>query len=558
MNLQKRAWLIISAQESSVKKDNPAKLNVKITDRLGNDNIAEWGYKADYDGNGTISEDEKDRFDSYTGETQVTTRNLTRLGSLEFIVDALNAQGASAEAKTSVNVVENIPPQDLPPSVDLSGVDFKLTETQEKQISLPAPIDPDTPGDILYKQVEILEGAENFENYNVTPAGILTLKPKSITAQKKYGFKLTFENANGQIGTAIIEDKTIENLCRIQGKLESARDPGVLRAGEVRQYNEETMSSENDYIGRQITSDGIIDFIADTPANKVSLQGFIPGDRSFWAKISLDGTKDYLISNGGIEFDSEGNVINYGSIILRPNYYANSISAEEQRAIWEKTDSRTEIAADGRPYGQITPDIENLKVIEILKKNPYSGVEYTTAQQEAIADVYRNNEAVKRVFRGKDLSAIIQIDGEDNAPPTGCINNFTFTGKYVHPTVNAQVILPSIATRTAQTSQYFKDETELSGIIDSLRIEINPSVVPSVVSENLAAILMHENCGHGIFSIWAHVPDAYGFDSIVCNTTRLLTLGGIDYACIDAARNRTFPLRSPSYKTHGLKAGPYD
>jgi len=103
----------------------------------------------------------------------------------------------------------------------------------------------------------------------------------------------------------------------------------------------------------------------------------------FGQKISLDGTKDYLISNGGIEFDSEGNVINYGSIILRPNYYADSISAEEQRAIWEKTDSRTEIAADGRPYGQITPDIENLKVIEILKKNPYSGVEYTTAQQEA-------------------------------------------------------------------------------------------------------------------------------------------------------------------------------
>ena len=51
--------ITLSAQESSVKKDNPAKLNVKITDKLGNDNIAEWGYKADYDGNGTISEDEK-------------------------------------------------------------------------------------------------------------------------------------------------------------------------------------------------------------------------------------------------------------------------------------------------------------------------------------------------------------------------------------------------------------------------------------------------------------------------------------------------------------------
>jgi len=118
--------------------------------------------------------------------------------------------------------------------------------------------------------------------------------------------------------------------------------------------------------------------------------------------------------------------------------------------------------------------------------------------------------------------------------------------------------IPPKPAQAAQTRQYFKNGTELSGIIDRLRIEINISKVPSIVSENLAAISIHERCGHGMFSIWAHVPDEYGFDSIVCNNTRLLTLGGIDYACIDAARNRTFPLRSPSYKTHGLKAGPYD
>jgi hypothetical protein len=499
--------------------------------------------EADYNGDGTIADSEIDTIADYTegAVNTFTTRNLDKLGNLEFKLIAGGDDGSETGAKANTNVIAH-------PLPDLSSTDLSVVEGKTVTFALP------TVTGVEYTKITTKnDGSKIVSSSLDSSTNKITVQVSDdVTEQGSYDVELDYNiPETGITGKLSKNGNVIKNLCRIQAMLEISSDPRTPQAGEARQYNEETMASESDDIGRQtVANDGIIDLKANSPADKISFQGFVTGKNSFWAKLSLDGTKDYLIKNGILTFDSSGNVTNYGQATLRTNYYASSIDAQKQRAIWEKVNSSY--------CGQITPDVENLKVIEILKKNPYSGVVYTTAQQEAIAEVYRNNEAMKRAFRGKDLSSIIQIDGDDNTPPTGKIKNFSIVEIYVVPDVNCYSIVPTDSTSTASAVQFFKDGTELSGIVNRLRIEINPSVVPSSVSENLAAALMHENGGHGLFAYWAHVPDIYGFDSIAATCTPLKTFGGIDYACIDAARNRIFPLRSTSYKTHGLKAGPYD
>jgi hypothetical protein len=128
-------------------------------------------------------------------------------------------------------------------------------------------------------------------------------------------------------------------------------------------------------------------------------------------------------------------------------------------------------------------------------------------------------------------------------------------GIYVVPNVRCRTIVPSTSVSAAGTQRFFKNGTPLSGEVDRVRIELNPSVTTNVY---LAAILIHEDLGHGIFSFWAHVPDAYGDDSIVAVSTRLTKYGGIDYAIADAVKNKAFPKRSPLNKTHALTWGAYE
>ena len=514
--------ITLSAQESSVKKDNPAKLNVKITDRLGNDNIAEWGYKADYDGNGTISEDEKDRFDSYTGETQVTTRNLTRLGSLEFIVDALNAQGASAEAKTSVNVVENIPPQDLPPSVDLSGVDFKLTETQEKQISLPAPIDPDTPGDILYKQVEILEGAENFENYNVTPAGILTLKPKSLTKTSAYQIKLTYENAKG-VRNSSNASSEILNLFQASGTLKSVRSNSA-GDGILELYDITTKAK----IGEISTLAGNFDIKATTPSTgKVSLQARLNSD-GFWEKIELENEDKTGLNVFAVPAPD---------FYLDPPTNSNKCTKEQFREFVRYPN----ISTDGFLEGGIMVEkgldkglADYLVGIEIVDVNPDTTKgSFTQTQMDDMERYLNMEDGIRKILYGRDISSIIQKDDASSikhytASPGGTITSLE--DGYL-------LILPNKTLTGGFTIPIYINGSQLTGQVNRAMIELGTTYAIN------KAILYHE-LGHATIATRGHPPQEFEKVSIMVQGLRMDTPGIADEWLRDIVYQPTYAPRS--------------
>ena len=501
--------------------------------------------EADYNKDGTISENEKDEILDYeSGDAVFETRALEKTGDLEFKLIANGQDGADVTATTNAHIIAHALP-------DLSSSNFSGIEGRTITFELP------TVEGVEYTTINISnDGSKIISSSLDKIANKFTIQASdAITEQCSYDVELGYRIPGTEIiGIVSKVGNIIKNLCRIQGRLEIAKEPGVLKPGEVRGYDEADMNNEANYLGRQVTSDGLVDMVMTKPADIISLQGLVIGERSYWAKISLDGKKDYLIENEELTFNDNGDVTNNGKVTLRPNYYPISRTALEQRHAVNKTNSRTEVASDGKQYGQIRPDL-NIEVIEILKKNPYSGVVYTPVQQQAAANVYLNNPDFKKVYEMNDLSNLIQIDGENNTPPLGKINNFTMAGAYVDPNVRCRVIVPSTSVSAAGTAHYFKNGTVLSGAVDRVRIELNPSVF---ASGNLDAILTHEDLGHGIFAFWAHVPDAYGDDSIVANSTELTQYGGVDYAIADAVKNRAFPNRSPLNKTHALTWGAYE
>jgi len=508
-------------------------------------NFSSLKIEADYNKDWKISNNEIDEIIDYkNGDATFTTRILDKIGDIEFKLIVTGNDGEVINAKTTASVIAHVLP-------DFSSSDFSGIEGKTLTFELP------TVEGVEYTTISVSN--DNYKIISSTldkAANKFTVKISGdVTEQGSYDVQFGYNiPETGITGTISKPGNIISNLCRIQGRLEIAREPGMLKPGEVRGYDEADMNNESNYIGRKVTNDGLVDIIMSNPADSISLQGLVTGDRSYLAKISLDGKKDYLANNGELAFDDNGNVINNGQVTLRPNYYAASHTAEDLRYIVKKTNSITEIAPDGKQYGITIPDL-NIEVIEILKKNPYSGVVFTTSQQQAIANVYLNNTDFKNVFGMEDLSNLVQIDGDDNTPPNGKLNHFNVTGIYTNPNVRCRVIVPSNSVTAAGTAQYYKNGTILSGVADRIRIELNPSVTSNV---NLAAILIHEDLGHGIFSFWAHVPDAYGDDSIVAVSTRLTQYGGIDYAITDAVKNKAFPKRSPLNKTHALTWGAYE
>lgn len=490
----------ISSLSSSVKVNESATLSIKIVDSLGNANIVEWSYKADYDGNGTISEEEINRFDSYSGETQVTTRNLTKEGNLEFIVEALNAQGAANQAKTSVNVVE-----DLPPSVDLSGVDFKLTEAQEKQITLPVPIDPDTPGDVLYKQIEFVEGGENFENYNVTPAGILTLKSKSIIKKVPYQIKLIYENSSGVRNSSVVSSEIL-NLFQASGTLKNARLNSASN-GILELYDITTKAK----IGEISTSTGEFDIKSTIPSTgKVSLQGRLNPD-GFWEKIELENE------------DQTGlNVFAFPApdFYLDPPTNSNKCTKEQFREFASTPNISTSLVYDGgiwKEEGLCKGLADYLVGIEIVDVNPdITKGSYTQTQMNDIEKYLNKPEGIRKILNGRDISSIIQ---KDNASSTKHYIADGGTLTYIEP--GYLIILPNKTLTGGFTVPYYLNGSQLTGQVNKARIEIGTTYAIN------QAILYHEVL-HALLATRGHALQDFEKVSMLVPGLRIYTPGIAD------------------------------
>lgn len=520
--------VFVSSLKNSVKVNEPVTLSIKIVDSLGNVNIVEWSYKADYDGDGTISEDETNIFDSYSGETQVTTRNLTKEGSLEFIVDALNAQGASADsAKTSVNVTapeepeEPEEPEDLPPTVNLTGIDFELIDAQEKQFTLPIPSDPDTPGEVLYKQVEILQGAEDLESYNITPAGILTFKPRSIIKNSPYQIRLTYENATGVRNSSIISSEIL-NLFQASGTLKSVRSNSASN-GILEVYDITTKAK----IGEISTATGEFDIKATTPSTgKVSLQGRLNPD-GFWEKIELENE------------DQTGlNVFAFPApdFYLDPPTNSNKCTKEQFREFVRYPN----VSTDGFLEGGIMVEkgldkglADYLVGIEIVDINPDTTKgSYTQTQMNDIETFLNNPNGIRKILNGRDISSIIQ---KDNASST---KHYIADGgvlTYIEP--GYLIILPNKTLTGGFTVPYYKNGSQLTGEVNRSRIEIGTTYAIN------QAILYHEVL-HALLATRGHALQDFEKVSMLVPGLRIYTPGIADEWLRDLVYQSTYSPRS--------------
>jgi hypothetical protein len=92
-----------SPVKSEIIEGNPAELEYKITDE--DSDIVSRTVSADYDRDGVISkETETDSLGSNEGV--FITRDITKIGSLEFILTTLEKEGNETTAKTAVNVIK--------------------------------------------------------------------------------------------------------------------------------------------------------------------------------------------------------------------------------------------------------------------------------------------------------------------------------------------------------------------------------------------------------------------------------------------------------------------
>ena len=509
--------IFISSLHSSVKVNEYATLSIKIIDSLGNANIVKWSYKADYDGNGTIAQDEINSFDSYNGETQVTTRELTKVGNLEFIVEALNGQGANGNAKTSVNVVE-----DLAPSVDLSSVDFQLTEEKEKQITLPTPIDPDTPGDVLYKQVEIIDGSGNIESYNVTPAGILTLKPRSIIKNSPYQIRLTYENALGVRGSSNASSNIL-NLFQASGTLKNVRlnsaSNGILEVYDI------TTKAK---IGEISTSTGEFDIKATIPSTgKVSLQARLNPD-GFWEKIELENE------------DKTGlNVF----AVPAPDFYLNpptntTLCTKEQFREFARypnisTDTTLENGIEVQK-GLCKGLADYLIGIEIVDVNPDTTEgSYTQTQMNDIETFLNDPNGIRKILNGRDISSIIQKDNSSS------IKHYTQNdiGTILDIERGYIVLFPNKNLTGGFTVLGYLNNSQLTGEANRSRIEIGTNY------DINQAILYHEVL-HALLATRGHAPQEFEKVSMMVQGLRIYNPGIADEWLRDIVYQSTYSPRS--------------
>ena len=508
--------IFISSLHSSVKVNEYATLSIKIIDSLGNANIVKWSYKADYDGNGTIAQDEINSFDSYNGETQVTTRELTKVGNLEFIVEALNGQGANGNAKTSVNVVE-----DLAPSVDLSSVDFQLTEETEKQITLPTPIDPDTPGDVLYKQVEIIDGSGNIESYNVTPAGILTLKPRSIIKNSPYQIRLTYENALGVRGSSNASSNIL-NLFQASGTLKNVRlnsaSNGILEVYDI------TTKAK---IGEISTSTGEFDIKATTPSTgKVSLQARLNPD-GFWEKIELENEDKTGLNVFAVPAPD---------FYLNPSTNTTLCTKEQFREFARYPNISTSLIYDGgiwKEEGLCKGLADYLIGIEIVDVNPDTTKgSYTQTQMNDIETFLNDPNGIRKILNGRDISSIIQ---KDNLFSTRHYIAEGGTLTFIEP--GYLILLPNKNLTGGFTVPYYLNGSQLTGQVNKSRIEMGTNY------DINQAILYHEVL-HALLATRGHAPQEFEKVSMMVQGLRIYNPGIADEWLRDIVYQSTYSPRS--------------
>ncbi len=473
----------LNANPLSLKQGESSQISLTGTDE-DNDAIIKYKIWGDFNLDGTVNNDEIIEQTSPIS----SSKQFNNPGTVEVHGEVTDEHGAVGTSSANISV--NPSGTNKLPQVDLTGVDANVLDGKQKIIILPQPTDEDTPGVIPYTNAEIIDGSNYIENISINSGTReLEIKAKPVSQNQNYKIKLSFGTDGTNKNTANLEG-VIENLCNVQGRIESNGDSaGVGKSGDVIGYiptfNEygQFIGVDEKIIDETHTSNGSFNVQASKPATDLLVRarfdesGNLDGDnKSYVRSIILDATKDY--SNIVLTCEPSPNPV---TLPVTKQQFADWIGGMDELMNW---------------------DLTTIEGIEILYKHPEpSKGEFTTTMQDAIAERVKASNGAEAFFDNKiSLDSKIQVDNEST---TNFHYYYNIAGFSAYP--NWIVIVPvynltDISGYPCQGLtgvQYLNNNSNL-GIINGSVIRLNATTMRTDVPL-LKRVSMHE-LNHAILS----------------------------------------------------------
>ncbi len=488
-----------TAENSEIKVDNAGKLKYNITDK---DGIAYLEVEADYNGDGSVSDSEKNTINDYTEGTNATftTRNLPKTGPLEFKITSFDNNGGNDSAKTSINVVDY-------PVPDLSSVSFDVTQGKSVVISLPSV------AGVTYTGISVTSGASKISNIglNQNEREVTLEASNDITQDTEFITELNWQYENGKVGKATKTGK-IKNLWDIYLNLESNESHGVGEAGRIKAYDPDT--------GQELvvvdTPDGNAHLQLPSPdVKKVMLQGKLTRD-SYYRKKIFEGIGE----NGELVDIPASQNFKY-RIVPAPDFYVDPSNPHictkfEFRDAMETINMPTYIRPeDGKEVGLWKADVDNWKGFEALLNNPDSAKgAYTLTQQNAIKSIIQSQDGIKKCLGYKTLNDSVQIDDLNS------IKHYTIneSGLILDVEEEYAIFVPDSTRNGGATDLGYKDNSYLTGIVNKARITTGTD------EGGVSSTIGNHEIGHIFLAInGAHMPYIFRNVSLMGSSGPLTT-----------------------------------
>lgn len=122
--------------------------------------------------------------------------------------------------------------------------------------------------------------------------------------------------------------------------------------------------------------------------------------------------------------------------------------------------------------GLVRWDLNQLEGIEILLQNPDNGISFTGEKQNIIADRIKSSSDIELYVEGRELDSLIQID--NSYPPSN--PHYTLGPIGPGPDEGWIIVVPN-NLGGGETYFAYLNDTILTGIINRVRIDLDPSIV---------------------------------------------------------------------------------
>jgi hypothetical protein len=379
-NYKPNAELQVSPEYAKVGEE--VSISASGTDENGIEDIKEYHLGIDENKNGLFELEEM----TTDYKPIQLKKTFSESGEYKLYSKCVDKAGEFSEVEKKLNIyAPEIPIDPTLPTVDFSGLDKTLVDGRTKTITLPAPTDADTEGEILYNSVRSLD-----DKVSATLNGReLTLTAIPVSEETNYQLEFDFGTEQGGKNKATLEGK-IENLCDISGDLQD-NETDSNQEGEIRLYNKDKIK-----LAETNTSDGVFNVQASEPASEIYLQAKV-GDNGYIRTITLDGSKDYsgkmvrAVSEPDFETFGGNPKADFKEFLRRTNFGFRRGDLYGGLKRWNFGEEE-----DGTIF----------QGLEILDKDPNTGAQFTQAQQELIEQYIKESG----YLRGGEIN--IQQDDE--------------------------------------------------------------------------------------------------------------------------------------------------